>query len=63
MRRPPADPDSAKVFLGMGIGTVAGVIVGQFIGETMLFLSAGMAIGGVVGVLAYYFGSRNDPKR
>lgn len=63
MKHYPADPDSVKVFLGMGFGAVAGVIAGQYLGNTMLFLSAGMAIGGVVGVLAYYFGSRNDPKR
>lgn len=58
MKHYPADPNTAKVFLGLGFGAVAGVMAGQYLGHTMILLSAGMTLGGLIGSLCYYFGSR-----
>ena len=53
-----ADPNAAKVFLGMGFGAVIGVIAGQYLGYTMILLSAGMMLGGLIGALFYYLDSK-----
>lgn len=58
MKHYSADPAAAWVFLGFGFGAIAGVIAGQYLGNTMILLSAGMALGGLLGTLIYYFSSR-----
>ena len=58
MKRYPADPNAAKVFLGLGFGAILGVIAGQYLGNTMILLSAGMALGGLIGVLFYHLAQR-----
>ncbi|MBQ4050073.1 MAG: hypothetical protein IJD13_00445 [Oscillospiraceae bacterium] len=58
MKHYPADPNAAKVFLGLGSGAVIGVIAGQYLGNTMILISAGMTLGGLIGSLCYYFDDR-----
>lgn len=35
----------------MGIGIVIGTVIGQYLGQTLWCIGAGMAIGGILGTL------------